>query len=572
MKGVPSCLNVGRSDAGTMRGRTGRDRHGRYSLPGFLINILMAFGVLLTVFHGLAVGGELKSGTLVAASLSGQAARGSGSNAATIVTQGAGNSMTTATQGQGQTTQTAGNTTIAATQGQGQATQGAGNAGAAGNQANLNDIDQANFQSAQQLIDEGRDTFRFDTFGDEEFWGGKLKLHQAVGGANAGGSGDGLTPTAALDLGLKVDSDALPSSLVDQLKSGQVDLNDPATTLTLLKMDAVVGVKGFFGTNGSTLQSVGITCALCHSTVDDSVMPGVGRRLDGWANRDLDVGAIIALAPDLSPFVDLLKVVDSTTTAQDVRTVLNAWGPGKFDAQLTLDGKGFRPDGKTAATLIPNACDLAGFNLHTWTNFGNVTYWNAFVATLEMHGKGNFFDPRLDDITQFPEAATKFPIAVAKQLGHIKVDPGEDRITKKLPGLHLYQLSLPSPTPVAGEDFDADAAARGEDLFNGKAGCNSCHIPPLWTEPGWNAHTPDEMKIDSFQADRSPDGVYKTANLSGLFVRELGRFMKPDNKGRFYHDGRFATLSDAVESYNTRFDLGLSSRERDDLVEYLKSL
>ncbi|MCC6347421.1 MAG: hypothetical protein IT388_09580, partial [Nitrospirales bacterium] len=401
----------------------------------------------------------------------------------------------------------------------------------------------------------------------------KLKLHQAVGGANAGGSGEGLTPTAALDLGLKVDSDALPSALVDQLKNDQVDLNDPATTMTLLKNDAVVGIKGFFDNDGKTLQSIGITCALCHSTVDDSVMPGVGRRLDGWANRDLDVGAIIALAPDLSPFVDLLKVVDSATTAQDVRTVLNAWGPGKFDAQLTLDGKGFRPDGKTAATLIPNAYDLAGFNLHTWTGaWGTVSYWNAFVANLEMHGKGNFFDPRLDDIAQFPDAARKFPIAVAKQLGHIKVDPDEDRITKKLPGLHLYQLSLSSPTPVPGQDFDTTAAERGEGIFKGKAGCNSCHMPPLWTEPGWNAHTPDEMKIDSFQADRSPDGVYNTSNLSGLFVRELGKFMKEGNKGRFYHDGRFVTLSDVVESYTTRFDLGLSASERDDLVEYLKSL
>lgn len=440
------------------------------------------------------------------------------------------------------------------------------------NAPRLNAIDTAHQQYAENLINEGRETFRFNTFGDEDFWGGSLRLHQAIAGRNLGGVGSGLSPSAALGLGLKVDADALPQSLIDQIRRGQVDLNSPATTLALLRLNAVVGVKGFFS-GENTLRSVGITCALCHSTVDNSVAPGIGRRLDGWANRDLNVGAVIALAPNLDPFVDLLRVVDPAITQDTVRAVLNSWGPGKFDAQLILDGKAFRPDGGSAATMLPNAFGLAGFNLHTWTgSWGNVVYWNAFVAVLEMHGKGNFFDPRLDDVAQFPESASRFPIAVARQLGHIRVDPEEDLVTRFLPGLHLYQLSLAPPEPRAGVDFDRNAAERGERLFSGKAGCNVCHVTPVWTEPGWNAHTPEEMRIDSFQAERSPDGVYKTANLDALFVRERGIHMSAANRGRFYHDGRFRTLLDVVNSYNTRFGLGLTEPERRDLVEYLKSL
>jgi mono/diheme cytochrome c family protein len=335
--------------------------------------------------------------------------------------------------------------------------------------------------------------------------------------------------------------------------------------LALLKQDAVLGVKGTFNSDGS-LKSVGLTCALCHSTVNDSLAPGVGERLDGWANRDLDVGAIIALAPNLQPVVDLLKVVHPDITDSQVRDVLRSWGPGKFDAELVLDGKAFTPEGKPAATLLPNAFGLAGHNLHTWTgDWGTVTYWNAFVAVLELHGVGTFFDPRLDN-------ADKFPIAAAKGFGHISVDPEEDQVTSKLPALHVYQLALPTPKPKAGVDFDAEAAKRGDELFGGKAKCGSCHIEPLWTEPGWNLHTPEEMKIDAFQANRAPGDAYKTMNLEGLFVRERGLFMRPENRGRFYHDGRFKTLLDVVNSYNERFDLGLNNQEKRDIVEYLKSL
>ena len=424
--------------------------------------------------------------------------------------------------------------------------------------------------NANKYLIEGRKTFRFDTFGDEAFWGGQLQLHQAIKGTALGGVGPGISPTTALTLGLKVDVDALPQPLINQLKQGKVNLNDPATTVALLRLNAVVGIKGFF--QGNNLNSVGITCAICHSTVDNSFAFGIGHRLDGWANRDLDVGKIVAAAPDLSPFANLLGVSQAT-----VRAVFNSWGPGKFDAELLLDGKAFNPQQVTdgvvtgtnvpGATLIPNAFGLAGYNEHTWTgSWGSVPYWNAFVANLEMRGIGRFFDPRLNN-------AAKFPIAAANGFGDLPhIPPEQDRITKKLPALHFYQMAIPAPEPQAGVDFNAAAAARGHELFSGKAKCNDCHVEPLWTEPGWNLHTPAEIGIDSFQADRSPDGVYKTMNLAGLFIRENAVFMNPANKGRYYHDGRFKTLLDVVNHYNTHFSLGLTAQEKTDLVEYLKSL
>jgi hypothetical protein len=397
------------------------------------------------------------------------------------------------------------------------------------------------------MIEEGKQTFRFDTFGDEAFWGDTIKLHQAIAGSKFGGVGPGVSPETALAVGLKVDVEALPQTLIDQLKSGQVDLKDPATTLALLKLNAVVGVTGFFSQDG-TLRSMGIQCALCHTTVDDSLVAGIGHRLDGWANRDLNVGAIVALAPDLSVLVNLLGVDDAT-----VRTVLNSWGPGKFDAEILLDGKGFRPDGKTAATLIPPAFGLPGVNLHTSTGFGSVTHWNAFVAVLEMHGKGTFFDPRLND-------ATRFPVAARAGFGNVRNDP--DLVTSKLASLHFYQLALPAPPPPAGS-FDAGAADRGKGIFNGKGQCSRCHVPPLFTEPGWNMHTPAEIGIDDFQANRGPDKRYRTSPLKGLWTHQ---------KGGFFHDGRFATLRDVVDHYDSFFGLGLGDGEKNDVVEYLKSL
>jgi len=422
----------------------------------------------------------------------------------------------------------------------------------------------------------GRHFFRFDTFGDEAFWGDTVKLHEAIEGSRFGGVGPGVSPKTALAVGLKVDVDALPPALLQDLRNGRVNLDDPATTLVLLKLNAVIGVTGIFAgaataatppgattattppgpttatvppaaTAATTLRSIGIQCALCHSTVDNSFAPGIGHRLDGWANRDLNVGAIVSLAPDLSAVADLLRTDEGT-----VRQVLAAWGPGKFDAELLLDGKGFRPDGRTAATLIPPAFGLAGVNLHTWTGWGSIPYWNAFVATLEMHGKGTFFDTRLADAVQFP---------VAARAGFDNVRNEPDLVSSKLPALHQYQLSLAAPPPPRGS-FDEAAAARGKSVFE-SARCSSCHVPPTFSEPGWNLHTAEELGIDAFQANRAPARAYRTAPLKGLWTHQ---------KGGFYHDGRFATLPDVVEHYDVLFGLHLSAQDKSDLVEYLKSL
>ena len=426
-----------------------------------------------------------------------------------------------------------------------------------GKSGKLTEAEQVAQQNAERMLSEGKHTFRFDTFGDEAFWTDALQLNKAIAGANLGGVGPGVSPKTALAVGLKVDSDALPQSLVSKLKHGRVNLDDPATTLALLQLNAVVGVKGTFNEAGN-LKAVGITCALCHSTVDDSFAPGIGRRLDGWAARDLNVGAIVALSPNLQPVANLLGVSEAT-----VRAVLQSWGPGKFDAELFLDGKAFNPQQVTdgvvtgtnvsGATLIPPAFGLVGVNLHTWTGWGSVTHWNAFVANLEMHGQGTFYDPRLND-------ASKFPIAAANGFGNVRSNP--DLITAKLPALHFYQLAIPAPAAPAGS-FNAAAAARGQAVFNGPAKCSTCHVPPIFSEPGWNMHTPAEVGIDDFQARRSPDERYRTSPLKGLWTHQ---------KGGFYHDGRFATIRDVVEHYNTLLGTNLSEQQKVDLVEYLKSL
>jgi hypothetical protein len=410
----------------------------------------------------------------------------------------------------------------------------------------LTKLDKQLNKQARQTLADGRQIFRFDTFGDEAFWGDTLKLHRAIKGAQLGGVGPGVSPRTALEVGLKVDVDALPGNIIAGLKNDTVDLDDPAVTVELLRLNAVVGLTGIF--SGSDLSSVGIQCAFCHSTVDDSLTSGVGHRLDGWANRDLNVGAIISLAPDLSAFTTLLEVDEDT-----VREVLASWGPGKFDAELVLDGKAFRPDGGSAATLIPPAFGLAGVNLHTWTGWGSVTYWNAFVAVLEMHGKGTFFDPRLKDSEQFP-------VAARAGFDNVRNDP--DLVSPKLPALHFYQLAIPAPTAPAGS-FDPSAAARGKELFKGKGRCATCHVPPTYSEPGWNMHTPEEIGIDDFQANRSPDKRYRTSPLKGLWTH---------TKGGFFHDGRFATLPDVVNHYNEHFSLGLTEQEKNALVEFLKSI
>jgi hypothetical protein len=400
---------------------------------------------------------------------------------------------------------------------------------------------------AAAIVSEGRSIFRPDTFGDEYYWGDTLELHLAIAGSKNGGVGPGLSPKQALEAGLKLDEDQLDHATIEAIHTG-TGLDDPKTTLALLKADAIVGVKAFYTNTGTQPARIGITCAFCHSTVDDAFSKGIGHRLDGWPNRDLNVGAIVAMAPKLTPFEQALQL-----DADAIRKVLKSWGPGKYDAVLIQDGKAFRPDGKPAATLIPAAFGLAGINLHTYTGWGSITHWNAYVAVTQMHGQGTFYDPRLNDAAKYP---------VAQRTHFYDVRPSTDLVTSKLGPLQEYQLSLAAPTPPE-ESFDQAAANRGRELFTGKATCGRCHVEPLFVEPGWPMHTAAEIGIDDFQAKRSPDDRYRTTPLRGLFARA---------KGGFYHDGRFATLDDVVEHYNNHFKLGLSAEQKRDLVEYLKSL
>jgi hypothetical protein len=421
------------------------------------------------------------------------------------------------------------------------------------NSKKLRGFDSLIIENADRMMRRGRRIFRFDTFGSEAFWGDQLRLHQSIAGSANGGMGPGLSPRMALALGLKVDAEALPGNLVADVRAGRVNLDDPAMTVQLLKLNAVVGVTGFFGEDGR-LRSVGIQCALCHSTVDQSfstsaIPPGaIGARLDGWPARDLNVGAIIASAQSLKPFADLLGIDEAA-----VRRVLMSWGPGKFDAELILDGKAFRPDGKPAATLNPAAFGLAGVNLHTYTGWGSVTHWNGFVSNLEMQGKGTFWDPRLNN-------AAQFPIAAKAGFGNKRSNP--DLITSKLAALHFYQLAIPAPRREANVAASRETGI-GREIFAGKARCATCHVPPLYTEPGWNMHTPEEIGIDSFQADRSPDRRYRTTPLTGMVAKA---------KGGFYHDGRFPTLLAVVNHYDAHFKLGLTDEEKRLLIVFLESL
>src|SRR5436190_15494884 len=396
----------------------------------------------------------------------------------------------------------------------------------------------------KSLVAQGKEIFRFDDFGDKDFWSGLLHIDKAILGEKNGGYGPGVSPATALAVGLKVDVDALPADVRAGISSGAINLNDPATTVALLKLNAVVGVTSNFSQEGK-LQSIGITCASCHSTVDNSFAFGIGKRLDAWPNRDLNVGGIISLTDNAQPIANLLHV-DETT----LRNVLGQWGPGKFSAILFMDGKAFRPDGKVAANLIPAAFGLKDIDLTTYTGWGPISYWNAFVANLEMHGKGNFSDPRLND-------PVKYPIAVEN--GFYNVTNNPDLITSKLPALREYQHSIAAPKPPAGS-YNATAAAKGKSIFLTKAKCATCHALPLLADN--ILHTGAEIGIDDFDAMRSPTGKYRTTPLGGLFTR---------TKGGFFHDGRFATLKDVVNHYNDHFSLSLTEADKNDLVEYLKS-
>lgn len=357
--------------------------------------------------------------------------------------------------------------------------------------------------------DDGQCIFRNDTFGDEVLWTDTLRLHEVV---------KTLSPKAALGLGLKVDADMVPADVL-----ASADLDAPETTVALLKLNAVLGVRATV--EDGQIKRIGITCGLCHSTVDDAVLPGVGKRLDGHPNRQLDPGAIIAATPGVGALATALKV----TTAQ-AKAVLSSWGPGKYDARFNQDGESF-------PVLLPPAYGLADVELETYTGEGPISYWNNYVAVTQMGGQGTFVD---------------------EDLGlDIHADP--DLVTPKLAALREYQFSLEAPRPAA-DSFDAAAAARGKALFEGAATCSTCHTGTSFTDAP-TLHDADEIGAEPNEARRSKTGKYRTTPLRGMATHPP-----------FFHDGSAATLADVVTHYNTVLELALTAKQQADLVEYLKSL
>jgi len=368
------------------------------------------------------------------------------------------------------------------------------------------------------VIEQGKAIFRFDTFGDETQWTDTLRMHEVIRTA--------VDPTTALSVGLKVDADALPAAVVQGIRNGSVDLKSPDTTVTLLKLDAVVGLKGTVETiNGKdTLTRVGITCALCHSTVDDSFAHGIGKRLDGWPNRDIDPGAIIALSPAVSAAA---------------KRVYASWGPGKYDPR-------FNQDGLNGPQVIPPAYGLDGVHRITSTGDGDdLAYWNRYVGVTQMGGHGTFADRRTG----------------------VSVTNGtDDLITAKLPALQAYQLTLPAPAPPPGS-FDGAAAERGKLVFNRPGMCAGCHSGNEFTDANARLHPatdvvsePEPDGAPSY-ASRSATKQYRTAPLRGLWQHPP-----------YFHNGSAATLDDVVRIYNSRKSLGLTASQMADLVQYLKSL
>jgi mono/diheme cytochrome c family protein len=358
-------------------------------------------------------------------------------------------------------------------------------------------------------IDEGRRTFRFETFGNEQFWTDTARMHEVIQ--------QSVSPATALKVGLKVDADAIPADVAAAIKGGTVDLNSPGTTLTLLKLNAVVGLKGTVTmVNGKdSLVGLGITCALCHSNVDDSFAPGIGRRQDGWANHDLNIGAIIALSP-------------AVTAAQ--KAVYSSWGPGKYDPRYNIDGK-------STPLVLPPVYGLANVTNETYTAEGPISYWNAYVAVTQMHGRGNFSDPRLG----------------------ISISQSPDVVTPKLPALRGYQLSLETPQPPAGS-FDTTAATSGRALF--MTSCAGCHVDGAGTDNNnGTLHAPAETGMNAAYAVRTASKKYRTTPLRGLWQH-----------APYFHDGSAATLVAVVDHYNRVRTLRLSGQDKRNLVEYLKSL
>jgi mono/diheme cytochrome c family protein len=369
---------------------------------------------------------------------------------------------------------------------------------------------------------DGQQIFRYDTFGDEQLWTNLLHMHDVV---------KGVDPSTALAVGLKVDADALPADAVAALRAGLVKLSDPAVTTELIRLNAVVGLKGTVSADGE-LTSLGITCALCHSTVDDSLTKGIGKRLDGWANRDLNVGAIVALSPALP---------------EELKTELRTWGPGKYDPRHhAFDGANLIPlHNPSLPIVIPSIYGLKGVGFETVTGDGPISYWNSYVGVGQMGGHGRFSDPRIGlFITQSP-----------------------DLVTPKLASLLEYQLGLRTPEPPA-ESFDRTAAQRGKELFRGRAGCASCHQSATFTDvlsgPDRRVpflHEPAEIDMDPGYALRSATGKYRTTPLRALWQH-----------APYFHDGSAEDLPAVVDHYDALFGLHLGANQKSDLVQYLKSL
>jgi len=373
--------------------------------------------------------------------------------------------------------------------------------GARGNTSGANATRPAVEKTSPALIAEGQRVFRFDTFGDEQLWTNTLRLHEVVEKS--------VDPLTALKVGFKVDSAVLPSGILEK-----VDLKSPATTVALLKMNAIVGIQATVDASNHITQ-LGVTCAFCHSTVDDSVMPGIGRRQDGWPNRDLNVGAIIALSPVLSA---------------DKKAVYASWGPGRFDPR-------YNQDGKSTPLVLPPAYGLAQVRNETYTAEGPISYWNAYVAVTQMGGRGNFSDPRLA----------------------IDVKHSPDMVSSKLPALRAYQHSLPAPPPPAGS-VDATVAARGRAVFD--RSCASCHIGGSGTDNnGGTLHAAAETGVDGAYAARTVNKAYRTTPLRALWQHPP-----------YFHDGSAPTLAAVVAHYNRARTLGLTEDQQRELVEYLKTL
>jgi mono/diheme cytochrome c family protein len=368
---------------------------------------------------------------------------------------------------------------------------------------------------APAMVAQGRQIFRFDTFGDEAKWTDQLRLHEVISAS--------VDPITALTVGLKVDSEALPPHVVKGIKDGTVDLTSPATTVALLELDAVVGLKGRVDNVGGkkVLTRVGTTCALCHSTVDNSFAAGIGKRLDGWPNRDLNPGAIIALSPAVTP---------------EVKAKYNSWGPGKYDPRFNIDGL-------SKPVVIPPAYGLNGIHSITFTGDGNeIAYWNRYVAVTQMGGLGTFTEPRLN----------------------LSITNGtQDLVSGKLPALQAYQLSLNAPPPPAGS-FETAAAARGKVVFETKGQCISCHTGPLFTDANTRLHPPADSMAEPetpSYASRSATKMYRTSPLKGVWQH-----------APYFHDGSAATLEAVGETYNAKRSLGLTAQEIADLAQYLRSL